>query len=83
MSRGARLDQEMVAGQGTLGLELAEQVAALGTVVIPVGGGGLAAGVALALRARGPGCGIVGVQAERCAPLAGGTGRFRSPRGSR
>ena len=42
-------------------------------MVIPVGGGGLAAGVAMALRARRPGIRIVGVQAERCAPLAGGT----------
>jgi threonine dehydratase len=66
-------DPAVVAGQGTLGLELAEQVAEIGTVVIPVGGGGLAAGVALALRARRPGIRIVGVQAENCAPLAGGT----------
>ena len=66
-------DPAIVAGQGTLGLELAEQVDELGSVVIPVGGGGLAAGVALALRARRPGIRIVGVQAENCAPLAGGT----------
>jgi threonine dehydratase len=66
-------DPAIVAGQGTLGLELVEQVAELGTVVIPVGGGGLAAGVALALRARRPEVRIVGVQAERCSPLAGGT----------
>src|SRR4051812_17231865 len=45
-------DRAIVAGQETLGLELAEQVSALGTVVVPIGGGGLAAGVALALRAR-------------------------------
>jgi len=66
-------DPAIVAGQGTLGLELVEQVAELGTVVIPVGGGGLAAGVALALRARRPEVRLVGVQAERCSPLAGGT----------
>ena len=66
-------DPAIVAGQGTLGLELAEQVDEVGSVVIPVGGGGLAAGVALALRARRPGIRIVGVQAENCAPLAGGT----------
>ena len=40
----------MIAGQGTIGLELAEQVPDAGTVVIPIGGGGLASGIALALR---------------------------------
>ena len=66
-------DPAIVAGPGPWGSEPAEQVTALGTVVVPVGGGGLAAGVALALRARRPGVRIVGVQAERCSPLAGGT----------
>src|SRR5207248_966550 len=44
-------DPAVVAGQGMLGLELLEQVFEVGTVVIPIGGGGLAAGVALSLRA--------------------------------
>jgi threonine dehydratase len=65
-------DPAVVAGQGTLGLELAGEDT-LGTVVIPVGGGGLAAGVALALRALRPETRLVGVQAEQCAPLAGAT----------
>jgi threonine dehydratase len=56
-------DPLVIAGQGTIGLELAEQVPDAGTVVIPVGGGGLAAGVALALRAVRPQVRIVGVQA--------------------
>ena len=56
-------DDLVIAGQGTIGLELAEQVADVGTVVIPVGGGGLASGIALALRAVRPGLRIVGVQA--------------------
>jgi threonine dehydratase len=64
-------DPLVIAGQGTIGLELAEQVSDLDTVVVPVGGGGLAAGVALALRGRRPGIRIVGVQAAACAPLAG------------
>ncbi len=63
----------MIAGQGTIGLELAEQVPEAGTVVIPVGGGGLAAGIAIALGALRPELRLVGVQAEACAPLAGGT----------
>jgi threonine dehydratase len=65
-------DPAIVAGQGTLGLEVAAQVDEVGAVVIPVGGGGLAAGVAIALRALRPEVRLVGVQAERCAPLAGG-----------
>ena len=45
-------DPAVIAGQGTVGLELAEQVPEAETVVIPVGGGGLASGIALALRAN-------------------------------
>ena len=56
-------DAAVIEGQGTIGLELAEQVPEAGTVVIPVGGGGLAAGISLALRARTAGLRIVGVQA--------------------
>jgi threonine dehydratase len=56
-------DPAVIAGQGTIGLELAEQVPEAETVVIPVGGGGLAAGIALALRASRPDLRIVGVQA--------------------
>jgi threonine dehydratase len=56
-------DPLVIAGQGTIGLELAEQVPDAGTVVIPVGGGGLAAGIAIALRATRPDLRIVGVQA--------------------
>jgi threonine dehydratase len=58
-------DPAVIAGQGTIGLELAEQVPGVGTVVIPVGGGGLAAGIGLALRARRPEVHIVGVQAGK------------------
>jgi threonine dehydratase len=56
-------DQLVIAGQGTIGLELAEQVPEMGTVLIPVGGGGLATGVATALRALRPEVRLVGVQA--------------------
>ena len=56
-------DPLVIAGQGTIGLELAEQVPDAETVVIPVGGGGLAAGIAIALRELRPGLRIVGVQA--------------------
>ncbi|HEX2432561.1 MAG TPA: pyridoxal-phosphate dependent enzyme [Gaiellaceae bacterium] len=56
-------DPTVIAGQGTIGLELAEQVPEAETVVIPVGGGGLASGIALALRGHRPDLRIVGVQA--------------------
>jgi threonine dehydratase len=66
-------DPVVIAGQGTIGLELVEQLPEVETVVIPVGGGGLASGIALALRAANPDVKVVGVQAAACAPLAGGT----------
>jgi threonine dehydratase len=56
-------DQLVIAGQGTIGLELAEQAPDVETVLIPVGGGGLAMGIAIALRALRPDVRIVGVQA--------------------
>jgi threonine dehydratase len=56
-------DPTVIAGQGTIGLELAEQVADAETVVIPVGGGGLAAGIAIAIRELRPDIRLVGVQA--------------------
>lgn len=58
-------DPVVIAGQGTIGLELAEQVPDAETVIVPVGGGGLAAGIALALRAVSPDVRLVGVRAGR------------------
>ena len=66
-------DERVIAGQGTIGLELVEQLPDLGTVVVPIGGGGLAAGIAIALRALKPSVRIVGVQAANMCPFAGGT----------
>jgi threonine dehydratase len=66
-------DPDVIAGQGTIGLELVEQLPELATVVIPIGGGGLASGIGLTLRALRPDVKLVGVQAASCAPLAGGT----------
>ena len=56
-------DQLVIAGQGTIGLELADQVPEMGTVLIPIGGGGLALGIATALRAIRPDVRLVGVRA--------------------
>ncbi|WP_284012829.1 threonine ammonia-lyase [Halobaculum litoreum] len=62
-------DPAIVAGQGTLGLEVAEQVPDLDTVIVPVGGGGLIAGVATALAAVAPEVRVVGVQAADAATV--------------
>lgn len=66
-------DDVVIAGQGTIGLELADQLPDLAVLVVPIGGGGLASGIAIALKARRPDVRIVGVQAANCAPLAGST----------
>ena len=58
-------DAAVIAGQGTLGLEMLEQAPDLDTLVIPVGGGGLIAGTALAAKALRPSLTVVGVQADR------------------
>jgi threonine dehydratase len=58
----------VVAGQGTVGLEIAEQEPEASLIVVPLGGGGLAAGTAIAAASRLPGVRVVGVQAEACAP---------------
>jgi threonine dehydratase len=58
-------DEQVIAGQGTIGLELVEQLPDVETFLVPVGGGGLAAGTAIALRALRPGARLVGVQAGK------------------
>src|SRR5690606_34390757 len=55
-------DADVVAGQGTVGLEIADDLPGVRTVVVPVGGGGLFAGVGSALRALAPAATLVGVQ---------------------
>jgi len=60
----------IIAGQGTLGLEVADQVNDLDAVVVPVGGGGLIAGVALALKTLYPKTTVIGVESERCASFS-------------
>ena len=58
-------DEAVIAGQGTIGLELADELRDVETFVVPVGGGGLAAGIAIALRSLRPTARIVGVQAGK------------------
>jgi threonine dehydratase len=64
-------DPDVIAGQGTLGLELLEDVPDLRKVVVPVGGGGLSSGVAIALKAQRSDVEVVGVQVETVAAFPG------------
>ena len=57
-------DEDVIAGQGTIGLELMEEMPDLDAVVVPVGGGGLASGVAYTVKQLNPKCKVYGVQAE-------------------
>jgi threonine dehydratase len=65
-------DERVIAGQGTIGLELAEQAPDAETVLIPIGGGGLAAGIALALKARRPDVRAIGVTCQPGYTIADG-----------
>ncbi|MCD6681910.1 MAG: threonine ammonia-lyase [Burkholderiaceae bacterium] len=60
-------DAAVIAGQGTVGLEIARSAHELDDVVVPIGGGGLAAGIAMALHRLRPSVRVVGVQSERFA----------------
>jgi threonine dehydratase len=62
-------DPDVVAGQGSVGLELLQQIPDLAAVVVPIGGGGLASGVAVAVKSERPTIRVVGVQVETCAPF--------------
>jgi threonine dehydratase len=63
-------DPEVIAGQGTIGTEIAEQAPDVGTVVVPLSGGGLLGGIAVALWATRPKVRIVGVSMARAAVMA-------------
>jgi len=63
-------DPDVISGQGGVGLELLRQVPDLARVVVPVGGGGLISGIAVAIRSVRPEVEIIGVQVEACAPFA-------------
>ena len=63
-------DDRIIAGQGTVGLEIAEDVADLALVLVPIGGGGLASGVAVAVKALHPGARVIGVEPELAADAA-------------
>lgn len=58
-------DADVIAGQGTIGLEMLEQVDGLEAVVVPIGGGGLIGGIGCALKSRNPNIKVIGVQTSR------------------
>jgi threonine dehydratase len=63
-------DIDVIAGQASVGLELLEDIPDLARVLVPVGGGGLASGIGIALRQAGVAVQLIGVQAAVCAPYA-------------
>lgn len=62
-------DERIIAGQGTIGLEILEEVPDVDVVFIPVGGGGLASGIAYAIKSKRPHCKVYGVQAKGAASM--------------
>lgn len=63
-------DPLVIAGQGTIGLEILEQQPEIDTIVVPIGGGGLITGVAVAAKAKKPGLRVIGVQTAACPAMA-------------
>jgi threonine dehydratase len=74
-------DPLVIAGQGTVGLEIVDQVPDVDTIVVPVGGGGLIAGVATAVKAVSPSTRVVGVQVEGYEGMLYALGRGPMPEG--
>ncbi len=62
-------DPEVIAGQGTIGLEILDQLPSVREVLVPIGGGGLISGVAIALKKHDPGIRVVGVQPSKAAAM--------------
>ncbi len=72
-------DPYVIAGQGTIGLELLEDVADLARVVVPIGGGGLAAGIGVAVKRQRPHVQLIGIQAAACPAAARALGAADVP----
>ncbi len=62
-------DEYVMAGQGTIGLEILEQLPEVDQVVCPIGGGGLISGIAVAIKSLKPSCKVIGVQSEKVASM--------------
>jgi threonine dehydratase len=63
-------DEKVMAGQGTIGLEIVDDLPETDTVILPIGGGGLISGVATAVAEQNPGARVIGVQAEGASSVA-------------
>lgn len=62
-------DDLIIAGQGTIGLEIVNDLQDVSAIVVPIGGGGVISGIAIAAKALNPKIRVIGVQAENCAPM--------------
>jgi threonine dehydratase len=62
-------DPDIIAGQGTIGLELIEQLPSLQSILVPIGGGGLISGIAIAIKESNPNIRVVGIQAQNDAAM--------------
>jgi threonine dehydratase len=63
-------DPHVIAGQGTLGLEILSQISGVDCIVVPIGGGGLISGISVAVKALNPKCRIIGVQSDQASGMA-------------
>jgi len=59
-------DEDVIAGQGTIGLELMQELPDLDAIVVPIGGGGIITGISIAVKAINPAVEVIGVQTEAC-----------------
>jgi threonine dehydratase len=62
-------DEKVIAGQGTIGLEIAEDLPGVSCVIVPIGGGGIISGIAIAIKSLLPKVRVIGVQAANVAPV--------------
>lgn len=62
-------DPDVIAGQGTIGLEICEDLPDINEVIVPIGGGGLISGIATAIKARKPGVKMIGVEPEKASSM--------------
>ncbi len=63
-------DSDVIAGQGTCGIEICEQLVDLDTVIVPVGGGGLISGISIAVKTAKPGAAVIGVEPQGAPKLS-------------
>jgi len=72
-------DRDVIAGQGSIGLEILDVLSDVDAILVPVGGGGLVSGIAIAAAGTRPGVAVIGVQAAGAAPTAAAFGGTENP----